>query len=626
MNEIIIDTDMKPLSVNLDYFKGSPFPIPRKEQEVVIPLIADELRNGVKNIILELPTGTGKSAISYFIPKLSQYNSYIITHLKGLQKQYVDELPMMDNVMGKSNYSCRLNIDAGCEDMELIEEALEDALSGNYVSDGCSTDLAPCSTVKDFNCPFKFSIGKLAEIDTETSVNSSDFCGYYSSLYDAFMGDYFLTNASYLMSMWPLGVLRERDLLIVDEAHNLSNSLMNHFSLSLSNSSFEKLFNIPTYSDIKSAKGEQKKRLSMRRDKLLRSWNPKDGKNAGFGIPSVPSMQIGTAKRSWELGAKVFRAYFTFISEIISTNMERKLYVGETMRFAKNLNQKLNQLNHKLNDWSNWVWTKNNELNPSKITFKPLSIKRDAEELIHSCAKQRIYMSATIGDIDVFCDELGLDKAETTFIKLNYSPFPIENRPIYTTIKGGSLTYKGKTEDDYYKTAKAISEIAWKYKDKKGLILPYTKEITKDVIEAINKYHPFVGGRLKSHTDNPQERDECFENFDNSNSNDILISTYANQGYDGKDVDFCIIVKLPFSSIADIQVKKKMDANPKWYKSKVAMELTQMCGRVVRSKTDTGDTYIIDPSFDYHYNRGIGNKPLKTEMPIYVCESIENNR
>ena len=472
---------------------------------------------------------------------------------------------MMDNVMGKSNYSCRLNIDAGCEDMELIEEALEDALSGNYVSDGCSTDLAPCSTVKDFNCPFKFSIGKLAEIDTETSVNSSDFCGYYSSLYDAFMGDYFLTNASYLMSMWPLGVLRERDLLIVDEAHNLSNSLMNHFSLSLSNSSFEKLFNIPTYSDIKSAKGEQKKRLSMRRDKLLRS-----------------SMQIGTAKRSWELGAKVFRAYFTFISEIISTNMERKLYVGETMRFAKNLNQKLNQLKHKLNDWSNWVWTKNNELNPSKITFKPLSIKRDAEELIHSCAKQRIYMSATIGDIDVFCDELGLDKA--------------------------------------------ISEIAWKYKDKKGLILPYTKEITKDVIEAINKYHPFVGGRLKSHTDNPQERDDCFENFDNSNSNDILISTYANQGYDGKDVDFCIIVKLPFSSIADIQVKKKMDANPKWYKSKVAMELTQMCGRVVRSKTDTGDTYIIDPSFDYHYNRGIGNKPLKTEMPIYVCESIESNR
>ena len=106
MNEIILDADMKPSSMNLDCFKGSPFPIPRREQELVIPLITEELSKGVKNIILELPTGTGKSAISYFIPKLSQYNSYIITHLKGLQKQYVDELPMMDNVMGKSNYSC----------------------------------------------------------------------------------------------------------------------------------------------------------------------------------------------------------------------------------------------------------------------------------------------------------------------------------------------------------------------------------------------------------------------------------------------------------------------------------------------------------------------------------------
>ena len=56
------------------------------------------------------------------------------------------------------------------------------------------------------------------------------------------------------------------------------------------------------------------------------------------------------------------------------------------------------------------------------------------------------------------------------------------------------------------------------------------------------------------------------------------------------------------------------------------MELTQMCGRVVRSKTDKGDTYIIDPSFDFHYQKGIGNHPLKTEMPKYVVESIESNR
>ncbi len=43
MNEIILDADMKPSSMNLDCFKGSPFPIPRREQELVIPLITEEL-------------------------------------------------------------------------------------------------------------------------------------------------------------------------------------------------------------------------------------------------------------------------------------------------------------------------------------------------------------------------------------------------------------------------------------------------------------------------------------------------------------------------------------------------------------------------------------------------------
>ena len=626
MKQTIIEVSDEPPESNAEFFNGSPFPNPRKEQEIVIPLILDELKRGVKNIILELPTGTGKSAISYFIPHLTSYPSYIVTHLKGLQKQYVKELPMMDNVMGKSNYSCRLNIPSGCEDMKLIDVALEEALQNDSYSDSCSADLAPCSTVKDFNCPFKFSIGKLNEEEDKTSVNSEDLCGYYSALHQGFMGDYFLTNASYLMSMWPLGVLGDRDLLIVDEAHNLGNSMMSHFSLSLSYSSFEGLFSIPLRKDISSAQGETKKRLLAMRENLLKAWNPKDGSDAGFGFPAIPSMRVGTTKRSWELGAKVFKAYINHLITIIDMNTERKVYSGELLKFAKNLSQKLNVLAVRLGDWSNWVWSKNNELNPTKITFKPLSIKKDAEDIVHSCAKQRIYMSATIGDVGVFCDELGLDMNDTTFIKLNYSPFPIDNRPIYTHIKGGSLNYKGKTEDDYYKTAKAISEIAWKYKDMKGLILPYSKEIKNDLIQAINKYHPFVGGRLKTHTDDPQEREECFNTFTNSTSNDILISTYANQGYDGKDVDFCIIVKLPFSSIADIQVKKKMDANPRWYKSKVATELTQMCGRVVRSKEDVGHTYIIDPSFNYHFNQGINNQSLKAEMPIYVVESIKNNR
>jgi Rad3-related DNA helicase len=426
--------------------------------------------------------------------------------------------------------------------------------------------------------------------------------------------------------MWPLGVLPMRDLLIMDEAHNLSTTLMNHYSMEINHKSLETLFNIPSWEDVKKAKGEVKERLKRRRSKLLTAWNPKDGDDAGFGIPSVPSIRVDTQERVWNMGSKVFSHYAKYLGDILSHNLKNQLYEGEVLRKAKRFLDKLQLITMKLNDWSNWVWSKNDELSPTKVSFKPLSIKDDAEKLIHSSGKQRIFMSATIGDISVFCTELGLNMEDTTFIKLNYSSFDLANRPIYTHLKGGNLTFKGKTEDDYFQTAKAIAEICWKYKDKKGLILPYTKVIQRNVIASLQKYHPFLSGRLRSHTDNTQERDDVFASFNRSNENDVLISTYANQGYDGKDVDFCIIVKLPFGSIADIQVRKKMETNPSWYRAKAATELTQMCGRVVRSKDDVGHTYIIDPSFDYHFDRGVANRPLKTEMPKYVCESIHYNR
>lgn len=613
-----------PITPSLSYLEGSPFTYYREEQERIIPLILEELENGQKNIIVELPTGSGKSMISYIIPKVRNNSAYILTHLKGLQNQYIEELPMMNNMMGKNNYSCKLKIPQGCTDENKINLALAEAILNDEDSDTCSTDLAPCTTIENFNCPFRFSIGELKEGATKKSDNNGSFCGYYQSLYDATFGQYFLTNASYMVSMWPHGVLPERDLLIVDEAHNLPQTLASHYSLDITHKTLETLFNIPSYKDVRQAKGELKTRYLKRRENLLKSWNPKDGKNAGVGIPAVPSIKTTTSERAWEMGAKVYAAYCSYLLESIEPNLKGQNYVGDTYKLAKTFCEKLKGVQSKLSSWRNWVWSRNDELSPSKITFKPLTIKKEAERLIHSSGHQRIYMSGTIGDVDVFCEELGLNPNETTFLKIDYSPFPLENRPIYTHLTGGNLNYGGKTEDDYFKTAKVVSEICWKYKDKKGLILPYTKEIQKNLIEAVNKYHPFVASRFRTHTDNPSEREGVFQAFNQSNSNDILFSTYANQGYDGKDVDFCIIVKVPFGSLADIQVRKKMENNPKWYQSKAATELTQMCGRIVRSKENIGHTYIIDPSFSFHYNKGVRNNGLKTEIPKYLCESIDS--
>ena len=180
-------------------------------------------------------------------------------------------------------------------------------------------------------------------------------------------------------------------------------------------------------------------------------------------------------------------------------------------------------------------------------------------------------------------------------------------------------------EESFKKTAETIAKIANKYPDKKGLILPFTDTIEKGVVEALQNNHPLVYARIRQHNKNPRERDAVFREFEAEKNNDILISTYANQGFDGKMIAFTVIPKVPFGPLGDIQVKTKAENDPKWYQLMTAIELAQMCGRSVRHEKDKGDTYIIDPSFWFHFERGF-NSPLAKLLPPYVTLSILHNR
>ena len=127
----------------------------------------------------------------------------------------------------------------------------------------------------------------------------------------------------------------------------------------------------------------------------------------------------------------------------------------------------------------------------------------------------------------------------------------MDNRPIFTTFKGGDLSRRGRREEHYEATAKRIVEIANQFPDQKGLILPYTNELEKNILEAVAKVDRNVADRMMTHTKNPNERDQVFDNFTKSTGNPILVSTYANQGYDGGSVGFLVIPKLPFPSLGD---------------------------------------------------------------------------
>ena len=90
-------------------------------------------------------------------------------------------------------------------------------------------------------------------------------------------------------------------------------------------------------------------------------------------------------------------------------------------------------------------------------------------------------------------------------------------------------------------------------------------------------------------------------------------------------LDFCVIPKVPFPSLGDVRIVKKMKANPDWYKLQTGVMLTQMLGRIVRSPKDKGKVYILDPAFDFHLNQGYqGSTPLNQFIPSYLTDAMDN--
>lgn len=611
------------------WFDGTLFEEPRPEQKQVVPTVAKLLRNGYENIILEMPTGAGKSALAMTLPKLFRDskdpdnegpNSYLLTHLKGLQAQYLSEMPFMKSVMGRGNYGCKLPVESGERDAEVVEAAVQQVRAGIAVkSKGCTADVAPCVTIKDFKCPYKNPKKRVGD-GLDWTVAPETLCDYYGGLTEAQNSDYFVANMAYAAALGWTPMMPQREFLVVDEAHNLPDVLVGAFSLDLSERMLERLLGVMSMPQILDLAGAEQTAEMERRNLKMSSWRPKTG---SFGLPGVPSMTMDMKEDIVNKCAAVWVAYLEELYGLLQGNLKRNEYADtKDLKLAMRVAHRIETIVEGLkNDRDNWIW----QVSPEKtfVSFKCVEIKDFAEELLLNIGRRRIFMSATIGNPKMFAEELGLKPEKTAFVRVAYSSFPLKNRPVYTRETGGLLTRKGQSEADWNKTAQQIMEIMDRYPNQRGIILPYTDKIERELSQRMGELNRKQMQRVIQHDKSAHGRDAAIDEWRTSRGG-VIMSTYLNQGFDGKEADFCIVVKLPYLSLGDVRTAKKMKANPEWYVQQTGIELAQMCGRAVRSRTDRGDTYILDPSFWYQYQKGVG-RPLKNYLPNHLCESIEKH-
>lgn len=223
------------------------------------------------------------------------------------------------------------------------------------------------------------------------------------------------------------------------------------------------------------------------------------------------------------------------------------------------------------------------------IEMKPLEV-RDALPLAISRkrTKKIVLLSATYSKWDL--EELGLDRNRVLYVTVG-SPIPADRRPIFVKPVLSNRAIDGYK--DLNELLDVLALLAQRFPYDKGIV-----HMTYDMAKALRnrKIPEELRGRLIFH-DNVDKLAKLEEFYKSSNG--IFIGCGVTEGLDLKDdlARFNVIGKIPWANLTDPAIARRAEESPAMYEWWAARSVMQAAGRVCRSATDYGETWILDSSF-----------------------------
>lgn len=238
--------------------------------------------------------------------------------------------------------------------------------------------------------------------------------------------------------------------------------------------------------------------------------------------------------------------------------------------------------------------------------FKELYGKHIFKKLVLPKANRFLFLSSTILDKEEYCSDLGINPDEAVMISVD-SEFNVENREVvYKPVT--KMNYGWNSPErlpDRKKMSKVINHILKFHKDQSGIIHSGSFQIAEWLLRDIKTTHEVIQHNPSSEFTRDQIIDYYLEH--SSTRPILLISPSITEGMDliGDKGRFAIIAKVPFPHLGDAWIKRRMELSQAWYNRQTITSIIQGCGRVVRSKDDWGQVYILDESFSNLYRQTV---------------------
>jgi len=591
----------------------------REAQRKVLEGIDMAIQAGKNYIIIQAPTGVGKSAISYALLRYFE-EGYVCTGTKALQDQYLGDFETLLTIKGRNNFFCLQR------------------------TDGASCEKGACEIMK-LNCDRKPS-SKLSGWPAYFSVRDNvtkywqkgpghPRCPYWISKVNALNNFGVVHNYKYILTEANfVGEFTKKKVLISDEGHNIEGQLIDFIKLPITQDNLDV---INKFLDPIQKQSFIRTNIKMSDfDKLQahKVWVEELNLTLPTALDRIKALAMVALEEKNELEREARETESEIKKRELADLIKIKMNRLDDLKGDQNKIESLQEfkmaffLRDIAANINNWVIKEEYSVKGEivKIEFQPIRVNKYAHDKYLRLGEINIIMSATILDYTRVAYDLGIDLKDVEYIEIE-PPFPAENHKIFNL----RLANFGWREDETLieKTAffKAIvgkiDLILELFPWERGIIHSTTYEIAK----AIQKYSKNQE-RLTFH--NAKNRIQKLEEH-KQKIGSVLISPSMTEGIDLKDdfSRFQILVKVPYPDLSDERIKKRKMIDPPSYPFRTANTIIQAVGRSVRSETDTAITFTLDSRFGGFLRRhekmmGLFNRHVLPNSKLIELECLKN--
>ena len=532
----------------------------RPEQQKALDEIINEFENNeTQNIILDAPTGSGKSIIAmylanYFYLKQSK-KGYILTSNLGLQDQYTEDFKKFNqlnfvSLKGNDNYLC-----------DVTGTSVKNGYCNNHKITGVERKNLACYA----NCHY-YNLREMAIKSPVALLNYS----------------YWLVQKNYVGIRHQLFPFRKRDFIIFDEAHNIDMILHNHFLCFIDGDIDNRLSNL--YMIFKKYALSFKEQYHIKDYNMLRRYQ-------------TQSEHVKKLHDLYDSFTEI-RENCNRIKTIYKLNANhKKPHISEEIKKEiETINYFLDML-CKMEDFLDFIVDPNKinnvvvSKNDNAINYSSIDTKRYFSLFLNRhCPPMRLFMSATWGNnFDLIMQSYSLNKEKTKIIKID-PEWSYEKSPIFFIKNSGEMNWKNK-ERSIKGNTKIVEKIVEHHKDENGLIHTVNYEIMNFIKNNLNNKR-FI------YYNNSKEKEIALNRFYQTGGVLVGPSHFEGLNFQDSQSRFQIVMKVPYLTLGDNFIMEKSKLNPLWYNWKTYVTMIQGIGRSIRHQDDYAVTYIVDGSFN----------------------------